>query len=113
MINRTLGACLGGTTVGGHQGLESFASSLMTPSNFIGGGGSCFPSIVVVALGEPGTPLICCATTGEVATAPTSAAIESAIQPIFMSASRDGRLGERSLLCRWFANRVNGSQSIR
>ena len=33
-------------------------------AKLIGGGGSCFPSIVVVALGEPGTPVICWAETG-------------------------------------------------
>src|SRR5512139_3131243 len=64
MIKSTLGAPLGGTTVGGHQGFESLASSLMTPPNFGGGGGSCLPSIVMVALGEPGTPVICCAIAG-------------------------------------------------
>jgi hypothetical protein len=31
------------------------------PSNFCGGAGNCEPSIVVVALGEPGVPVICCA----------------------------------------------------
>jgi hypothetical protein len=34
------------------------AFSLITPPNFGSGGGSCFPVIVVVALGEPGVPLI-------------------------------------------------------
>src|SRR5712671_4507972 len=61
MMSSTFGAPLGGTTRGGHQGLESVALSLITPPNFAGGGGSCFPSIVVVALGEPGVPVICCA----------------------------------------------------
>jgi hypothetical protein len=61
MMSSTLGAPLGGTTVGGQYGLESLALSLITPPNFGGGGGSCFPSMVIVALGEPGTPLICCA----------------------------------------------------
>ena len=59
MMSSTLGAPLGGTTRGGHQGLESLELSLITPPNFGGGGGSCFPSIVVVALGEPGTPTSC------------------------------------------------------
>ena len=59
MISSTFGAPLGGTTVGGHHGVESLALSLITPPNVGGGGGSCFPSIVVVALGEPGVPLIC------------------------------------------------------
>src|ERR1700757_2848114 len=59
MISRTLGAPLGGTTDGGQYGLESLAVSLITPPNFGGSGGSCLPSIVVVALGEPGVPVIC------------------------------------------------------
>src|SRR5436190_14435242 len=36
----------------------------MTPPNGNGGGGICFPSIVTVALGAPGVPLICWADTG-------------------------------------------------
>src|SRR5882762_9033615 len=63
MMSRMFGAPLGGTTRGGHHGLESLALSLITPPNFIGGGGSCFPSSVRVALGEPGTPVICWAFT--------------------------------------------------
>src|SRR6202167_6127439 len=59
MMSRMLGAPLGGTTRGGHHGVESLALSLITPPNGIGGGGSCFPSSVIVALGAPGTPLIC------------------------------------------------------
>ena len=59
-----MGAPFGGTTRGGHHGVDSEAFSLITPPNGIGGGGSCFPSMVVVALGEPGTPLISCAITG-------------------------------------------------
>src|SRR5271165_145057 len=61
MMSRTLGAPLGGTTRGGHQGVESLASSLITPPNLGGGGGICFPSMVVVALGEPNVPVTCCA----------------------------------------------------
>src|SRR5271167_3950429 len=59
MMSRTLGAPLGGTMRGGHHGVESLASSLITPPNFGGGGGICFPSIEVVALGEPGVPVTC------------------------------------------------------
>ena len=59
IISRTLGAPLGGTTVGGHHALDSVALSLMTPPNFGSGGGSCFPLMVVVALGEPGVPVAC------------------------------------------------------
>src|SRR5947199_5880192 len=61
MMSSTFGAPLGGTTRGGHHGVEFVALSLITPPNFIGGGGICFPSRVTVALGEPGTPTICCA----------------------------------------------------
>src|SRR5271165_3672484 len=64
MIRSTLGAPLGGTTRGGHQGVESFALSLMTPPNGVGGAGSWLPSMVVVALGEPGTPVTTCAGAG-------------------------------------------------
>src|SRR5207248_4174105 len=59
MMSRMLGAPLGGTTRGGQYGLESVAASLITPPKGIGGGGICFPSIVTVASGEPGVPLIC------------------------------------------------------
>jgi hypothetical protein len=38
--------------------VESLALSLITPPNFGGGGGSCFPSSEVVALGVPGIPVI-------------------------------------------------------
>src|SRR5450759_4267269 len=55
MMSSTLGAPLGGTTRGGHQGFESLALSLITPPNFGGTGGSCLPSMVVVASGEPGS----------------------------------------------------------
>ena len=34
-----LGAPLGGTTLGGHQGLEVFASGVITPPKAGGGGG--------------------------------------------------------------------------
>jgi hypothetical protein len=61
MMSSTLGAPLGGTMRGGHQGVESFALSLITPPNFGAGAGSCFPSMVVVALGEPNVPVVCCA----------------------------------------------------
>src|SRR5271154_5463269 len=59
MISRTFGAPAGGATRGAHHGLESLALSLMTPPNSGGGGGSWFPGIVVVALGDPNTPVIC------------------------------------------------------
>src|SRR6476660_6242565 len=69
MIKRTFGAPLGGTTVGGQYGLESGAVSLITPPNFGSGGGICLPSMVVVALGEPGVPVVwtCAIAEGEAA----------------------------------------------
>src|SRR5271165_2351922 len=59
MIKRTLGAPFGGTMRGGHQGVDSEAFSLITPPNAGSGGGSCLPLMVVVALGEPGSPVVC------------------------------------------------------
>ncbi len=58
MIRSTLGAPLGGTTRGAHQGFDCAAFSLITPPNSGSGGGSCFPLMVVVALGEPATPVV-------------------------------------------------------
>src|SRR5439155_21092386 len=59
MMSSTLGAPFGGTMRGGHQAFDSEAFSLITPPNGGSGGGSCFPLIVVVALGEPGSPVVC------------------------------------------------------
>ncbi len=61
MIKRMLGAFLGGTTRGGHHAFDCRAFSPITPPNFGSGGGSCLPLIVVVALGDPGSPVICAA----------------------------------------------------
>src|SRR5512135_2977686 len=78
MISRTLGAPFGGTTRGGHQGFESDAFSWITPPNVGAGGGSCFPLSVVVAPGEPSSPVTCCASTdGTFAPATTDAANNS------------------------------------
>ena len=65
MMSSTLGARFGGTTRGGHQAFDSAAFSLITPPNFGSGGGSCFPLMVVVALGEPNSPVTCCAMQNE------------------------------------------------
>src|SRR5206468_731833 len=80
MISSTLGAPLGGTTRAGQYGLESLALSLMTPPNFAGGAGTWLPLIVVVALGEPGVPVIsgCCAGQADGAT-DNAAAASSAV----------------------------------
>ena len=59
------GASFGGTTRGGHQGVDCSASSLITPPNFGAGAGSCLPLMVVVALGEPGVPVVSSANTWE------------------------------------------------
>src|SRR5262245_36455156 len=64
MIRSTLGAPLGGTTRGGHQGFDSSALRLISPPKGSAGAGNTSPSIVVVALGEPGAPVICCAAAG-------------------------------------------------
>src|SRR5450432_1030103 len=67
MIKRTLGAPLGGTMRGGHHTFESLTLSLSTPPNFGGGAGSWSPLSVMVALGEPRTPVTCCAAAGSAA----------------------------------------------
>src|SRR5262245_40808772 len=83
MMSKMFGAPLGGTTCGGQYGLESLASILITPPKGGCGGGRYFPSIVVVALGEPGVPVICCPSAGtRVATARFRAVIVTAI--VFM-----------------------------
>src|SRR5262245_40434649 len=65
IIRRTFGAPAGGTMRGAHQGFDCKASSLMTPPNVGSGGGSCLPVIVVVALGEPSSPVTVCPTAPE------------------------------------------------
>src|SRR5437870_4149083 len=74
MMSRMLGACLDGTTRGAHHGFDWRASFLIRPPNFGSGGGSCFPSIVVVAPGEPGVPVVCTCALAEDATARSAAA---------------------------------------
>jgi len=61
MISSTLGAPLGGTIRGSHQGVDSDARSLMVPPNFGSGAGSCLPLIEVVAWAEPSSPVTSCA----------------------------------------------------
>src|SRR5262245_22522344 len=53
MMRRTFGAPLGGTMRGAHHAFDWRALSLMTPPNGGSGGGSCLPSIEVVAPGDP------------------------------------------------------------
>src|SRR5688572_18468154 len=60
MMRSTFGAPEGGTTVGGHQGVDSRASRLMTPPNGGASAGSDWPLIVDVALGAPSVPVTCC-----------------------------------------------------
>src|SRR4029450_7213827 len=64
MMSSTFGAPFGGTPRGAHHAFDSEAFSVITPPNFGSGGGSCFPSIVVVALGEPKVPVTCWALLG-------------------------------------------------
>src|SRR5262249_42544075 len=72
MMSSTLGACLGGTTRGGHHAFDWSAFSLMTPPNFGSGGGSCFPEMVVVAPGDPGSPVVSVAFPGTAGFSPSS-----------------------------------------
>src|SRR5262245_8050204 len=84
MMSSTLGAPLGGTTRGAHHAFDWAAFSLMTPPNFGSGGGSCFPEMVVVALGEPGAPVVC----GAGALASCSAASAHQLTRMFPVAAR-------------------------
>ena len=78
MMSSTLGAPFGGTTRGAHHAFDSEAFSLITPPNFGSGGGSCLPLMVVVALGDPGTPVVCISAAKHKAAVNTSAAPQSA-----------------------------------
>src|SRR5450755_1511101 len=80
MMSSTFGALFGGTTRGAHQGFDCRAPSLITPPNFGSGGGSCLPSIVVVALGEPRVPLTCCAETADIVAQVTRKVSDSVVR---------------------------------
>jgi hypothetical protein len=96
MISRMFGAPFGGTTRGAHHGFDCRAPCLITPPNFGSGGGSCFPLMVAVALGEPGAPVICCAPVGaELSRAPATETRTKVIRPsvfIVFAPSRVDRL---------------------
>jgi hypothetical protein len=68
---------LGGTTRGAHQAFDCSASSLITPPNFGLGAGSCAGLTVVVALGEPRTPVVCISVAGQAAAAHANVAPQS------------------------------------
>src|SRR6187551_818958 len=59
MIRRTFGAPFGGTTVERQAGFESSALMLMTPANGGADGGRWLPSMLLVAFGAPGVPVVC------------------------------------------------------
>src|SRR5262249_32526218 len=58
MMSRMFGAPFGGTTRGGHHGFDWSAFRSTFPPNGRSGPGSCFPSSVTVADGDPGAPSI-------------------------------------------------------
>src|SRR5215469_1720039 len=88
MIRRTLGAPCGGTTRAGQYGFDWSACRPISPPNFGGGGGRYFPSIVVVAPGEPGVPVVCCAVVGTIRNR-VKAAVDSNSADFFMTISLD------------------------
>src|SRR5436190_8939470 len=79
MMSRMFGACLGGTMRGAHHALDLRASSLITPPNFGSGSGSCLPLMVVVAPGEPISPVVCNSAAKHEAAAKTNAAPHRAV----------------------------------
>src|SRR6266567_3486955 len=96
MMSSTLGAPFGGTTRGGHHGFESLALCWITPPNLVGGGGSCLPSIVIVALGEPGVPVIVWAIAAGRQLALRRKLNVSNFVVLFMSRFSSGRLNRRT-----------------
>src|SRR5262249_44620568 len=102
MMRRMFGAPLGGTTRGGHHGVDCSALRSILPPKGGAGGGSCFPSIVVVASGEPSTPVTCWAVAGRAgtrsnttdATAPTPRRNQLIGLFLSLSESRQQRLNE-------------------
>ena len=87
MMSSTLGAPFGGTMWGGHQGVDSEAFSLITPPNSGAGGGNCLPSMVVVALGEPGTPVVSWAVANSAHTSARAVDVSSKKSDCFIVAS--------------------------
>src|SRR5436305_7752007 len=79
MMSSTLGAPFGGTMRGAHQAFDCRALSLITPPNFGGGAGSCLPSMVIVALGEPSVPLTCWAFAADQGVEPRTMLNDSAL----------------------------------
>src|SRR5215469_13191713 len=86
MIRRTLGAPCGGTTRAGQYGFDWSACRPISPPNFGGGGGRYFPSIVVVAPGEPGVPVVCWANVGAIVNT-VNVAADSNSAVFFMTSS--------------------------
>src|SRR6185369_4003853 len=97
MMSSTLGAPFGGTTRGAHQGFDAEAFSSITPPNAAGGGGICFPSMVVVAPGEPSSPVTCCAH-AETAVKARTPALASRPRLIFIMQGLPGRPADVSPL---------------
>src|SRR5262249_8116584 len=79
IISSTFGAPWGGTTRAGQYGVDCAALRSTFPLNSWSGGGSWLPSMVVVALGEPGAPVTCCANVGSVASRTPRATTETLV----------------------------------
>src|SRR5258705_3248046 len=79
MMSKMFGACLGGTMRGAHHALDLRASSLITPPNFGSLAGNCLPLMVVVAPGEPGSPVVCISAAKHEAAVNTNAAPQRAV----------------------------------
>src|SRR6476660_7957191 len=82
MIKRMFGAPFGGTTRAGQAAFDCRAFRLISPWNGADGGGRSRPSIVVVASGEPGVPVVCCWAKAPTAVVLNSPATNDATAPI-------------------------------
>ena len=99
MMSSTLGAPSGGTMRGGHHAFDWAAFSLITPPNFPGGGGSCTPSRVIVALGDPAGG--CCMGKADLLSAarcPNESALVAAIKPRIAPVATTARFADNPRL---------------
>src|SRR5215470_13780785 len=112
MIKRMFGAPGGGTTRGGQYGFDCAALTLMSPPNFGGGLGRYLPSMVVVASGEPGTSVVCCALAGANASA-VEVRAKSVSAAAFMAADLPRRaLVNRGVIGVMRASRAHTNRSV-
>src|SRR5262245_30601039 len=111
-ISNTLGAPLGGTTRAGQAGFDCMAFSSISPWNGCDRGGRWRPSIVVVASGEPGVPVVCCCAVAGVTRASVAAEVDVKGSRLFMTALLWKIRPVQSGCRETFTNLVNAMQHL-